>query len=120
MVCFVSSRSMMVNSIMGVFFRCKYTILTSLSTLLIEIMRNIQMVDLHTQYKTIKDEIGRAIDEVLETTSFIKGPQVRDFEKNLAKYLNANHVIGCGNGTDALQIALMALDLPEGSEIIVP
>ncbi len=83
-------------------------------------MRNIQMVDLQTQYKAIKDEIGSAIDEVLETTSFIKGPQVRDFEKNLATYLNANHVIGCGNGTDALQIALMALDLPEGSEIIVP
>lgn len=78
------------------------------------------MVDLQTQYKTIKDEIGSVIDEVLESTSFIKGPQVREFEKNLAEYLNANHVIGCGNGTDALQIALMALDLPQGSEIIVP
>lgn len=83
-------------------------------------MRNIQMVDLQNQYKTIQNEIDSAIREVVHSAQFIKGPQVREFEQNLASYLHANHVIGCGNGTDALQIALMALDLPAGSEIIVP
>ncbi len=83
-------------------------------------MSNIQMVDLRNQYNQIRREIDDAIREVIESTAFIKGPQVGAFEQNLAKYLNARHVIGCANGTDALQIALMALNLPSGSEIIVP
>jgi len=83
-------------------------------------MRNIQMVDLQSQYQAIQGEIDEAINEVLKSAYFIKGPQVKEFENNLAEYLNVDHVIGCGNGTDALQLALMTLDLPEGSEIIVP
>ncbi|RYD74111.1 MAG: DegT/DnrJ/EryC1/StrS family aminotransferase, partial [Sphingobacteriales bacterium] len=61
-----------------------------------------------------------AINEVMQTTAFIKGPDVRKFEEELAQYLDCKHVIGCANGTDALQLALMALDLPAGSEIITP
>ncbi len=78
------------------------------------------MVDLQNQYKSIQNEIDQSIKTVLESAYFIKGPQVREFEESLEAYLDVNHVIGCGNGTDALQIALMALDLPAGSEIIVP
>lgn len=78
------------------------------------------MVDLQNQYKAIQNEIDQGIHAVLESASFIKGPKVREFEENLQTYLNVDHVIGCGNGTDALQIALMALDLPAASEIIVP
>lgn len=83
-------------------------------------MKNIQMVDLQGQYTAIQNEIESAITDVIKSAYFIKGPQVKAFEKNLANYLQVDHVIGCGNGTDALQLALMALDLPEGSEIIVP
>lgn len=83
-------------------------------------MANIQMVDLQTQYDQIQDEINDALQRVLESAQFIKGPEVARFEENLSKYLGVNHVIGCGNGTDALQIALMALDLPPESEVIVP
>jgi len=83
-------------------------------------MTNIQMVDLQTQYDQIQDEINHALRQVLKSAQFIKGPEVTRFEENLSKYLGINHVIGCGNGTDALQIALMALDLPPESEVIVP
>ena len=76
------------------------------------------MVDLKGQYLRIKDEINGAIQEVLDSTSFINGPQVAKFEKELAEYLGTRHVIGCGNGTDALQIALMALNLQPGDEVI--
>ena len=79
---------------------------------------NIQMVDLYNQYLKIKDEIDHEIQEVIRTSVFVKGGKVLDLEKNLEKYLNINHVITCGNGTDALQIALMALDLKEGDEVI--
>lgn len=80
----------------------------------------IQMVDLQNQYDQIQNEVNEAITRILRSAQFIKGPEVVDFEGNLSDYLNVNHVIGCGNGTDALQIALMALDLPPKSEIIVP
>src|SRR5690554_2251833 len=83
-------------------------------------MTNIQMVDLQGQYQNIKNEIDQAIREEINSAYFIKNPQVREFEQNLADYLQTKYVIGCANGTDALQIALMALDLPAGSEIIVP
>lgn len=78
------------------------------------------MVDLSNQYLRLKTEIDSAMAEVLESTQFIKGPQVAEFEKALAKYHNCNHAIGVGNGTDALLIALMALGLKEGDEIITP
>ena len=78
------------------------------------------MVDLHGQYLKIKDEVDAAMQEVIDTTAFINGPQVNLFAKELAQFLNVKHVIPCANGTDALQVALMALDIPAGSEIIVP
>ncbi len=76
------------------------------------------MVDLKGQYLKIKPEIDAAIAEVLNSTAFIKGPAVKRFEEHLAKYLGVKHVIGCGNGTDALQLALMALELEPGDEVI--
>ena len=78
------------------------------------------MVDLVGQYQKIKKEIDDSIQSVINSARFIKGPIVEKFENNLAKYLNVKHVISCANGTDALQISLMALDLKEGDEIIVP
>lgn len=83
-------------------------------------MRAIQMVDLKCQYKNIKSEIDIAVQSVLDSTAFINGSQVRSFEEKLANYLAVNDVVSCGNGTDALQIALMALDLQPGDEVIVP
>jgi len=79
---------------------------------------NIQMVDLYSQYLKIKDEIDREMQDVIRSSVFVKGGKVLEFEENLKNYLDVNHVISCGNGTDALQIALMALDLKEGNEVI--
>lgn len=76
------------------------------------------MVDLKTQYEKIKPEIDDAIQQVIDSTAFIKGPYVKDFADNLASFLNADYVIPCANGTDALQLALMALDLNPGDEVI--
>ncbi|MDR1160978.1 MAG: DegT/DnrJ/EryC1/StrS family aminotransferase [Tannerellaceae bacterium] len=81
---------------------------------------NIQMVDLQTQYRRLKHEIDAAIQEVLAGAQFINGPQVKAFATHLAQYLDIPHVIPCANGTDALQIALMSLNLPQGEEVIVP
>ena len=78
------------------------------------------MVDLVSQYQHIKTEIDSAVIDVMESARFIKGPAVQNFEENLATYLNVKHVIACANGTDALQIALMALNLKPGDEVIVP
>lgn len=78
------------------------------------------MVDLKGQYAKIKNEIDAEIQRVLDTTAFINGPKVNDFAQNLALYSGAKYVIPCANGTDALQIALMALELQPGDEIIVP
>src|SRR3982751_1490805 len=83
-------------------------------------MDKISMVDLRTQYLAIKDEIDSAIQEVLDSTAFIQGPQVEKFAKNLGAYTGAGFVIPCANGTDALQIAMMALDLKPGDEVITP
>ena len=80
-------------------------------------MQTIHMSDLYGQYLTMKDEIDEAIQEVIKSTQFIKSGRVNVFEKNLSEYLNTN-VITCGNGTDALQIALMALDTQPGDEVI--
>lgn len=81
-------------------------------------MRAIQMADLRAQYERLKPEIDKAINEVLLSTNFVKGPEIKKFEDELAQYLGAKHVISCGNGTDALQIAYMALGLKPGDEII--
>lgn len=81
-------------------------------------MRKIQMVDLKSQYEKIKTEVDKGIFDVIESTTFINGPQVKIFQQKLEKYLNIKHVIPCGNGTDALQIAMMALDLKPGDEVI--
>ncbi|MCL3779138.1 DegT/DnrJ/EryC1/StrS family aminotransferase [Prolixibacteraceae bacterium JC049] len=76
------------------------------------------MVDLQTQYLNIKPEVDEAIQEVLNSTIFVKGGKVKTFEENLSSYLDGANVITCGNGTDALQIALMALELEPGDEVI--
>ena len=78
------------------------------------------MVDLKQQYLRIKNEVDTAIAGVLDSSIFIGGPQVNDFSKNLAEYLGVKHVIPCANGTDALQIAMMALGLEPGDEVITP
>ena len=78
------------------------------------------MVDLKGQYEKIKDEIDEAILNVVRSTVYINGPAVHQFQANLEKYLGVKHVIPCANGTDALQIALMALGLKPGDEVIVP
>ena len=82
--------------------------------------RNISMVDLKSQYTRLKSDIDSAIAGVIDHTNFIKGSALKNFEQELAQYLNVKHVIGVGNGTDALQIALMSLDLSTGDEVIVP
>lgn len=78
------------------------------------------MVDLRTQYLNIKPEIDAAIQQVIDSTAFVKGKQVTDLQEHLQEYLGVKHVICCGNGTDALQIALMALGLKPGDEVITP
>ncbi|HXB45936.1 MAG TPA: DegT/DnrJ/EryC1/StrS family aminotransferase, partial [Puia sp.] len=83
-------------------------------------MRPIQMVDLKLQYAKIKLEIDAAIHEVLDSSAFINGKPVTDFAKNLAAYLQVKHVIPCANGTDALQVSMMALGLEPGDEVITP
>ncbi|MEO7080555.1 MAG: DegT/DnrJ/EryC1/StrS family aminotransferase [Flavobacteriales bacterium] len=81
-------------------------------------MKPIQMVDLLGQYEKIKPEVDAALMNVITTTAFINGPEVKSFEKELAAYLGVKHVIACGNGTDALQVAMMALGLKPGDEVI--
>ena len=80
----------------------------------------IPILDIKGQYKRIKSEVDSAILNVLENTNFINGPEVKSFEKEMCDYLSSKHVIGCANGTDALQIAMMALELKPGDEVIVP
>ena len=84
------------------------------------LVEEIQMVDLKSQYLKIKPVIDTAIQSCIDTSSFIKGPQVNVFEKHFGQYLNVNHVISCANGTDALQVAMMALGLQVGDEVIMP
>lgn len=83
-------------------------------------MRKIQMVDLVSQYEKIKPEVQAAINSVMDSAQFINGPEVQAFKKELADYLGVKHVIPCANGTDALQIAMMALGLKPGDEVITP
>ena len=81
-------------------------------------MKKIQMVDLKSQYEKIKSTVDASIQEVLNTNTYINGPLVHQFQKNLEDYLGVKHVIPCANGTDALQIAMMGLDLKPGDEVI--
>ncbi|MDE0535468.1 DegT/DnrJ/EryC1/StrS family aminotransferase [Tenacibaculum sp. L6] len=81
-------------------------------------MRKIQMVDLQSQYQKIKDTVDASIQEVLNTSAYINGPYVHEFQADLEKYLGVKHVIPCANGTDALQIAMMGLGLEPGDEVI--
>jgi UDP-2-acetamido-2-deoxy-ribo-hexuluronate aminotransferase len=83
-------------------------------------MEKIKMVDLQSQYLRIKPEVDEAIQQVLTSTAFIQGPQVGEFARALSAYTAADTVIPCANGTDALQIAMMALDFKPGDEIILP
>lgn len=83
-------------------------------------MNNIQMVDLKTQYHHIKEEIDKAVINCISSTAFINGPAVKEFQISLEQYLGVKHVIPCANGTDSLQIAMMALDLKPGDEVICP
>lgn len=81
-------------------------------------MKKIQMVDLKGQYNKIKKEVDASVLEVLDSTAYINGPRVHEFQKNLEAYLGVKHVIPCANGTDALQIAMMGLGLESGDEVI--
>lgn len=81
-------------------------------------MKKIQMVDLQSQYYKIKADVDNAILNVVDSAAFINGPEVKSFQTELEQYLDVKHVIPCANGTDALQIALMALDLEKGDEVI--
>ncbi len=83
-------------------------------------MRPIQMVDLKQQYAKIKKDIDTGIQEVIDNAAFINGKAVTDFSASLSRYLDVKHVIPCANGTDALQIAMMAMDLQPGDEVITP
>jgi UDP-2-acetamido-2-deoxy-ribo-hexuluronate aminotransferase len=81
-------------------------------------MDGIKMVDLHGQYLKIKQEVDEAIQGVIDSTAFIKGSDVRDFQDELSTYMSVSHTVACGNGTDALQVAMMALELEPGDEVI--
>ncbi|SHG62954.1 dTDP-4-amino-4,6-dideoxygalactose transaminase [Salegentibacter echinorum] len=81
-------------------------------------MRKIQMVDLKGQYEDIKNQVNTSFEEVIKNTSFINGPEVKQFQQDLEEYLDVKHVIPCANGTDALQIAMMGLGLKPGDEVI--
>jgi UDP-2-acetamido-2-deoxy-ribo-hexuluronate aminotransferase len=81
-------------------------------------MKKIQMVDLHSQYLHIKPQIDQAIQDVVDSCAFINGPAVKNFQEDLEKYLGVKHVIPCANGTDALQVSMMALGLQPGDEVI--
>ena len=83
-------------------------------------MKKIEMVDLRGQYQKIQSKVDDSVLKTINSASFINGPQVKRFQKHLEKYLGVKHVIPCANGTDALQIALMALDLKPGDEVITP
>ena len=83
-------------------------------------MKEIRMVDLVGQYAKIKDEVKAEIDQVLESAMFINGPAVHQFQNDLQHYLGIKHVIPCANGTDALQVIMMAYDFPKGAEVLVP
>ena len=79
-------------------------------------MKKIEMVDLRGQYEGIQAKVNASVISTIESTKFINGPQVKDFQEHLENYLGVKHVIPCANGTDALEIAIKALELKKGSE----
>jgi dTDP-4-amino-4,6-dideoxygalactose transaminase len=81
-------------------------------------MKKLQMVDLKSQYEKIQNKVNKAVVDVIESSAFINGPEVKGFQQDLESYLDVKHVIPCANGTDALQISMMALGLKEGDEVI--
>ncbi|HBF20988.1 MAG TPA: transcriptional regulator, partial [Cryomorphaceae bacterium] len=81
-------------------------------------MKNLQMVDLVSQYEKIQEEIDGAVLDVIRSSAYINGPEVKEFQKELEEYMGVKHVIPCANGTDALQVAMMALGLQPGDEVI--
>lgn len=81
-------------------------------------IKKIQMVDVFSQYQKIQKEVDEAISNVIHSSAFINGPEVKAFQKEFEEYLGVKHVIPCANGTDALQVAMMALDLKPGDEVI--
>lgn len=83
-------------------------------------MKPIQLVDLHNQYLKIKDEIDKAVLDVIDSTAYINGPEVSSFANEISTYLNVKHTIPCANGTDALQIALMSIGVEPGDEVLTP
>lgn len=83
-------------------------------------MRKIHLVDLQTQYEKIQEEVDAAVLNVVRSTAYINGPEVKSFQAELEDYLSVKHVIPCANGTDALQIALMGMGLKPGDEVITP
>jgi UDP-2-acetamido-2-deoxy-ribo-hexuluronate aminotransferase len=83
-------------------------------------MSKIQMVDLRSQYERLKAEIDNAVSQVLESSAFIQGPEVKRFSDQLSQFLGGSHVVTCGNGTDALQISMMSLGFEPGDEVIIP
>lgn len=89
-----------------------------LRTLKASIMKKLAMVDLISQYEKIKPEVDKAVLDVIASSAYINGPEVKEFAGELQKYLNVSHVIPCANGTDALQVAMMALGLEPGDEVI--
>ena len=83
-----------------------------------QLMQSRPQADLRAQYETIKEEVNRAILEVVESAQFVRGQAVRDFEETFARYCGVNHVVGVGNGTDAIMLALRALGIRAGDEVI--
>src|SRR3954469_16822003 len=83
-------------------------------------MMEIKMVDLHSQYLRIKSEVDEAMQAVIDSSAFIQGKPVKEFASALSAFLDGAHIIPCANGTDALQIAMMALGLKPGDEVILP
>lgn len=81
---------------------------------------NIPLVDLAAQQREIADEVGPVLDEILERTAFVNGPQVDNFERNYASYIGVGHCIGVGNGTDALEMSLRAVGVRPGGEVVIP
>jgi UDP-2-acetamido-2-deoxy-ribo-hexuluronate aminotransferase len=97
---------------------CYLRVLNFNSHFMEKVAKKIQMVDLKGQYQKIKAKVDEAIQSVIDNTAFINGPDVKAFQADLEAYLGVKHVIPCANGTDALQIAMMALDLQPGDEVI--
>ncbi len=106
------------NTRLNIFYLCEPKFYPHKTTLLPAFMKKIQMVDLKGQYEKLSQEIDNAVLNVIRSTQYINGPEVKFFQQELETYLGIKHVIPCANGTDALQVAMMALDLKPGDEVL--